>query len=155
MILCLFLCGCGLYDESFKPSIKKERKINQSRKSEIIKDGKTQIIAIATHLNNVDSAIYFDSREFFFVEIFGEIPNLRESLKFSLSDSAEFIWMREIARDEMDEILVTNNKWSRGFLVAFEALEYQQQKNMKLFLEVENVGKMSFDFSYKVLEMQL
>lgn len=133
-----------------------EKKINQTRKSQIIKDGKTTAIAIATYLNNVDSRIYTDGREYFFVEIFSELEiPLRESLHFSLTNNVEFMWIREVELDEMEGILSVYNRWARGFLIAFDELEYQQKKNMKLTLEIENVGTMEFDFGYKVIEMQL
>ncbi len=155
--LCAFwLCGCGLYDDSYKPSVLLEKKINQTRKGQIIKDGKTEVVAIATYLNNVDSRIYCEGREYFFIEIFSELEiPLRESLHFSLMDNVEFMWIREVRIDEMDGILSVYNRWARGFLIAFDEVAYQQKKNMRLTLEIENVGEMEFDFGYKVLEMQL
>lgn len=155
-ILCVLFAGCGLYKDGYKPSVLREKKINQSRKAQITKDGKSQVIAIATYLNNVDSRIYREGREFFFIEIFSELDiPLAESLHFSLTNNVNFMWMREVGDDEDDEILRAHNRWGRGFLIAFNELDYQQKKNMKLKMEVENVGVMIFDFSYKVLEMQL
>ena len=159
-ILCVWLCawlsGCGLYDDSYKPSVLLEKKINQTRKSQIIKRGKTEVVAIATYLNNVDSRIYRDGREYFFVEIFSELEiPLRESLHFRLTGNSELIWIREISEDEMEGILNVYNRWGRGFLIAFNEIAYQQKKDMKLTLEIENIGTMEFNFSYKVLEMQL
>lgn len=158
IIIAILLNGCGLYKDGYKPTVLLEKKINQSRKSQIIKNGKTEIVAIATYLNNVDSRIYRGEREYFFVEIFSELEiPLMESLHFSLTNNVEFMWIREIDEAEMkaDNIMDTYNRWGRGFLIAFDELEYQQKKNMKLTLEVDNVGTMIFDFSYKVLEMQL
>ena len=160
-ILCVvlgafWLGSCGLYDDSYKPSVLLEKKINQTRKSQIIRGGKTEVVAIATYLNNVDSRIYANGREYFFVEIFSELEiPLRESLHFSLTDNVEFMWIREVGASEMEDILSVYNRWARGFLIAFDELSYQQKKNMKLTLEIENVGTMEFDFGYKVLEMQL
>lgn len=154
--LCVLISGCGLYKDGYKPDILLEKKINQSRKAQIIRDGKSQVVAIATHLNNVDSRIFSQGREYFFIEIFSEVDiPLAESLHFSLTNNIDFIWMREIPHDEMEGVLSVYNRWARGFLIAFDELEYQQKKNMKLFMEVENVGVMIFDFSYKVLEMQI
>lgn len=160
IIFAILLNGCGLYNSGYKPTILLEKKINQSRKAQIVKNGKTEIVAIATYLNNVDSSAYPMGREYFFIEIFSELEiPLIESLRFSLTNNVEFIWIREISIDEMKEeknnIIETYNRWGKGFLIAFDELEYQQKKNMKLTLEIENVGTMIFDFSYKVLEMQL
>lgn len=159
-IFCVGLCafwlgGCGLYDDSYKPSVLLEKKINQTRKSQIINNGKTEVVGIATYLNNVDSRIYAEGREYFFVEIFSELEiPLRESLHFSLTGDAEFIWIREVEASEMEGILSVYNRWGRGFLIAFDEIPYQQKKNMKLTLEIENVGEMEFNFGYKVFEMQ-
>ncbi|MGX2982241.1 hypothetical protein [Helicobacter sp. 23-1045] len=151
-----FFSGCGLYKDGYKPSVLMEKKINQSRKAEISKGGKSEVIAIATHLNNVDSRIFGAGREYFFIEIFSEVDiPLVESLHFRLTNNVDFMWMREIEVEESDEILGVRNRWARGFLIAFDELEYQQKKNMKLIMEVENVGAMVFDFSYQVLEMRL
>ncbi len=158
IIIAILLNGCGLYKNGYKPTALFEKKINQSRKAQIVKNGKTEIVAIATYLNSVDSSIYRAEREYFFVEIFSELDiPLMESLRFSLTNNVDFIWIREVKADEMSDegVISTYNRWGRGFLIAFDELEYQQKKNMKLTLEVENVGTMIFDFSYKVLEMQL
>lgn len=154
--LCALIAGCGLYKDGYKPNILLEKKINQSRKAQIINAGKSQVVAIATHLNNVDSRIFSQGREYFFIEIFSELDiPLAESLHFSLTNGVDFMWMREIPHNEMEGVLSVYNRWARGFLIAFDELEYQQKKNMRLVAEVENVGTMIFDFSYKVLEMQL
>ena len=158
IIIAILLNGCGLYNNGYKPTALLEKKINQSRKAQIIKNGKTEIVAIATYLNSVDARIYRKEREYFFIEIFSELDiPLMESLRFSLTDNVDFIWIREVKADEMSDesVISTYNRWGRGFLIAFDELDYQQKKNMKLTLEVENVGTMIFDFSYKVLEMQL
>lgn len=152
----IYFGGCGLYDDSYKPNVLLEKKINQTRKSQIIKNGKTEVIAIATYLNNVDSRIYRDGREYFFVEIFSELEiPLLESLHFSLTGDVEFMWIREVEKGEMEGILNIYNRWGRGFLIAFDELVYQQKKDMALKVEIENVGEMEFNFGYKVLEMQL
>lgn len=156
LLLSALITGCGLYRDGYKPNILLEKKINQSRKAQIIKDGKSQVVAIATYLNNVDGRIYREGRDFFFIEIFSEmdIP-LAESMHFSLTNNVDFMWMREIPHDEMEGVLSVYNRWARGFLIAFDELEYQKKKDMKLRLEIENVGVMVFDFSYQVLEMQI
>ncbi|RDU62657.1 hypothetical protein [Helicobacter sp. MIT 14-3879] len=156
LLILFFFSGCGLYHNSYKPSILFEKKINSSRKAQIIKDNKTVLIATATYLNNVDSSIYNGDREYFLIEVFSELDiPFKEYMHFSLTNNVSFLWIRELQTNEDDEILSSYNKWSKSFLIAFDRLEYQQKKNMKLTLDVDNVGSMTFDFTYEILEMKL
>lgn len=176
LIFALLFSGCGLYYNSYKPDLLLEKKINQSRKSQIIKDGKTELVAVATYLNNVEPKIYNSDREYFYIEIFSELDiPLLEYMHFSLSgkavvneissvgitsnvsesSEAAFLWIREIGKDEDDKVLSLENKWSKGYLVAFDSLDYQQKKNMVLKIDIDNVGSMTFNFTYKVLKSRL
>lgn len=176
LIFALLFSGCGLYYNSYKPDFLLERKINQSRKSQIIKNGKTELVAVATYLNNVEPDIYNGDREYFYIEIFSELDiPLLEYMHFSLSgkainnviessdftssviknSDATFLWIREIKKDENDKVLSLENKWSRGYLIAFDGLDYLQKKHMILSLDIDNVGSMKFNFAYKTLKSRL
>lgn len=155
IILCFLFSGCGIYNKSFKPEVLVEKKMLSSRKDEIIKDDKVIMVVIATYLNNVNPDVY-NTREYFLIEVFSEIdiPFL-DYARFSITSSEKFLWAREVYRDEFDDIINVSNKWSKLFLISFNDIDEYDKKNLKLHLHIDNIGDMDFDFTYKVLEMQL
>lgn len=153
-LFCFIFCGCGFYDNSFKPQVLAEKKILSSRKAEIIQNNKVAIVVIATYLNNVNPDIY-NTREYFFIEVFSELDiPLLESMQFSIINNERFLWIREVNKDEFDDVINVSNKWSRGFLIAFDNIDEYDKKNMKLNLIIDNVGEMNFDFTYEVFEIE-
>lgn len=153
-LFCFIFCGCGFYDNSFKPQVLAEKKILSSRKAEIIQNNKVAIVVIATYLNNVNPDIY-NTREYFFIEVFSELDiPLLESMQFSITNNERFLWIREVNKDEFDDVINVSNKWSRGFLIAFDNIDEYDKKNMKLNLIIDNVGEMNFDFTYEVFEIE-
>lgn len=152
----LLFGGCSMYNKSYKPDMILDKKVLSSRKDQIIIDGRVKIIAIATYLNNVDSSIEDDDREYFFIEIFSELDiPLIDYIHFSINDNAKFLWIREMQQqDSIDKTTNLNNKWSKGFLIAFESISYQSKKNLELKMEVDTFGEMAFNFAYEVFEMQ-
>lgn len=155
ILLCFLFGGCGFYKDSFKPEVLAEKKILSSRKAEIIKDNKVSMVVIATYLNNVNPYIY-NTREYFLIEVFSELDiPLIDYMHFSITNNEFFLWMREVNKDEFDNIINTSNKWSKLFLVAFSDIDEYDEKNLKLNMEVDNIGSMSFDFTYQVLENKL
>lgn len=153
-LFCFIFCGCGFYDNSFKPQVLAEKKILSSRKAEIIQNNKVAIVVIATYLNNVNPDIY-NTREYFFIEVFSELDiPLLESMQFSITNNERFLWIREVNKDEFNDVINVSNKWSRGFLIAFDDIDEYDKKNMKLNLIIDNVGEMNFDFTYEVFEIE-
>lgn len=153
-LFCFIFCGCGFYNNSFKPQVLAEKKILSSRKAEIIQNNKVAIVVIATYLNNVNPDIY-NTREYFFIEVFSELDiPLLESMQFSITNNERFLWIREVNKDEFDDVINVSNKWSRGFLIAFDNIDEYDKKNMKLNLIIDNVGEMNFDFTYEVFEIE-
>ncbi|RAX53054.1 hypothetical protein CCY99_06715 [Helicobacter sp. 16-1353] len=154
-ICCFVFCGCGFYNNSFKPEVLAEKKILSSRKAEIVQNGKVVMVVIATYLNNVNPDIY-NTREYFFIEVFSELDiPLIYYMTFSITNNERFLWIREVDKDEFDDVLNVSNKWSKGFLIAFDDIDEYDKKNMKLNLVVDTIGEMNFDFTYEVFEMQL
>ncbi|PAF53430.1 hypothetical protein BKH42_05755 [Helicobacter sp. 13S00482-2] len=148
--------GCtSYYEDTYKPDIIFEKKIQASRKGEILKNKKPILVAVAIHLNEVDNVIY-GGREYFFVEIFSENKGifLNDMIEFTLFGKTP-IWSREITRDDFDEILHPSNKWSKTFLVAFEKLDPLASRDAKLMMKVYDLGQIVFDFAYQATPMQI
>ena len=155
ILLCFLFGGCGFYKDSFKPEVLTEKKILSSRKAEIIRDNKVSMVVIATYLNNVNEEIYH-TREYFLIEVFSELDiPLIHYMNFNITDNKSFLWIREVKKDEFDEIINTSNKWSKLFLVAFDGIDTHSKKHLRLNIDIDTLGSVNFDFTYQVLEMQL
>ena len=76
-------------------------------------------------------------------------------MKFSITNNERFLWVREVNKDEFDEVINVSNRWSKAYLIAFSDINEYDKKNLKLNLEIDNIGEMDFDFAYQVLEIQL
>lgn len=150
IILCFLFSGCSYFSDIYKPTIISDQKVLSSRKSQI-QIGKESIIGIATYLNNVMPDIY-NNGEYFFLELFSEIDIPIMFMDFSIVNNASFKWIREVNSNDFDEVITTDNKWSKAYLIAFNKVREQDKKNMKLYIDIANIGSMYFDFTYKVLE---
>lgn len=152
-LLFLFFQGCNSFfsNNHYTLDIVSEKKVQASRKGEIIRGNKVLAIATVTHLNEV-SALVYHGREYFFVELYSE-DDIGDFIEYDLNNSNP-LWVREIAQDEFDEILKPNNKWSRCFLVAFNAIGGIGAREIVLNMNIIGLGTMKFDFSFKILPMQ-
>lgn len=145
-------CGCNsFFSNSYTLDVVAEKKVQASRKGEILKDQKVVLVATVMHLNDV-SVVAYHGREYFFVEIYDE-GQLNGYIDYKLNGSSP-LWIREIQSDEFDEILKPNNKWSKCYLVAFKSVGKLELREMFLKMEVIGVGTMNFDFGFKSLPMQ-
>lgn len=154
-VLMLFFSGCdSFFNRGYSVDIVSEKKIQASRKDAILKDNKVVMTVIATYLNNVSALAYYN-REYFFIEIYNENQiDYSNVIDYTLNDRKP-LWIREIKNDEFDEILRPNNKWSRCYLAAFSDISELESREMILKMNVGKVGVMSFDFSLKIVPLQM
>ncbi|WP_104696781.1 MULTISPECIES: hypothetical protein [unclassified Helicobacter] len=151
--LFLFFQGCNSFfsNNTYALDIVGEKKVQASRKGEIVKDNKVLVVATVTHLNEV-SALTYRGREYFFVEFYSE-DDIGNFVEYHLN-KLKPLWVREITKDEFDEVLKPNNKWSKCYLVAFDSIGGIGAREMILGMDVVGFGIMEFDFGFKTLPMQ-
>ena len=150
----VLLCGCNsFFSNSYGFDIITEKKMQSSRKSEIIRDNRVEITTIITHLNEI-SPITYNNREYFFVEVYGEEPSNYEGMIDYMLNGEKPLWIREVQSDEFDEILSPSNRWSKCYLLAFRAVGKLASRDLLLDMKVIGLGDMSFDFGFKTLPMQ-
>ena len=153
LIFCLLLSGCSYFNDSYKPSVLSDEKVLSSRKADIQVGRKIIVIGIVTYLNNVLPSIYKDG-EYFFLELFSEVHIPLAFMDFSIINDSRIKWVREVSIEDFDEVINVYNKWSRGYLISFDQIKYHDKKNIKLHIDIANIGSMDFDFTYKVFENQ-
>lgn len=154
IIIAILFSACGIYEENLKPDIINDKKILSSRKSQIIIDSNVKVVCVATYLNTVLPSTY-SGREYFLLEIFSQDEDISlDLMEFKITDNKQLLWAREVDSSEFDNVINVNNKWSKAFILAFSEVDEVDKKNIKLEVDISNLGVMQFDFTYKVFEMQ-
>lgn len=141
---------------------KLERKVQNSRKAEIIEGKIASYVAIATYLNDVD--YIKEPREVFLVELYEKKPNpnIQKFLNFKLSSSdisQDSLFITRLKPSQYTDILRPKNPYNALFIVEFESISKKHRETMNLQLSIkngdENVGVMLFDFGYATLKSKL
>lgn len=155
LLFCLLFVGCeNRFDTAYMPDYTEEKRTQATRKGEIIKDLRPVVSVFITHLNDVDPITYHQ-REFFFVEIFTQDTRIYDNGGFNYTLQSTHgpltpMWVRPIDKDEFDKILHTTSKYARGYLLAFEKLDYISEQDAKLTMEIDGLGEMHFNFATQV-----
>lgn len=164
MFASVFACGiagCTSYfEKGYHPAVLEEKKIQSTRKIQIIKDGKIDLVIFATYLNDIEQNFY-KNQEYFFVEFYApsqEPLNLKRiQLEIATKDSEKWespLYMRKIPPNEYDNIFMPLNKWSSCYLVAFEKSENIDDEKVRLRVRVDEKVDI-FDFSFKVIPFEI
>lgn len=157
--LVYMLGACTNYFESgYHPQMLEEKKIQATRKFQILRDEKIDLVVFATHLNEIERS-YYKNLEYFFIELYApsQEPINLHRVKMELF-SANGVWeephyIRKLAQDEYDEVLKPINKWSSCYLVAYEKLPLDKSDHAKLRISIDGEPQV-LDFSYFVIPFQ-
>ncbi|WP_233707680.1 hypothetical protein [Helicobacter aurati] len=114
-----------------------------------------KIAARLTYLNDLDNLAY-NNREYFFLEIFNDSDEvvIPDSLQITMFGKKP-VWIRYISSEELDDILVLENNYGKGYLIAFQKPSIFLQKHIVIDLSIAHFGNASYDFSYKVIPSDL
>lgn len=164
MFASVFACGiagCTSYfEKGYHPAVLEEKKIHSTRKIQIIKDDKIDLVIFATYLNDIEQNFY-KNQEYFFVEFYApsqEPLNLKRiQLEIATKDAQKWespLYMRKIPPSEYDNIFMPLNKWSSCYLVAFEKSENIDDEKVRLRVRVDEQVDI-FDFSFKVIPFEI
>lgn len=168
-VLCILICsGCSdVSTYSLIPSAKNtditqekrlERKVQASRKAEIIQGKYTPFVAIATYLNDVDHINA--PREVFLIELYEKKPDpkIQNKLSFTLLSHdihMESLFVTRLNPHQYTDILRPKNPYNTIFVVEFDSISKKHRETMKLQATIKDVGSMTFDFGYPVLKSKL
>ncbi|STQ85816.1 hypothetical protein LS73_004845 [Helicobacter muridarum] len=157
IIATILLSGCSSYFYKMKHIKVSAQTLSQSSRIALFmsNDNSLEIATRLTYLNELDS-ISYNNREYFFLEIFNESDEVivPDSLKISLFNKKP-MWIRKISKEELDDILVLENDYSEGYLIAFKKAPLLLQRRILVELSITNFGTASYDFSYKVMNSEL
>ena len=135
-----------------------ERKIQSSRKAEIVRGKYTPFVAIATYLNDVDNINA--KREVFLIELYEKKPDskIQSKLSFELIShnvSMQSLFITRLNPSQYTDILRPKNPYNALFVVEFESISKKHRERMQLKLSIKDEGSMNFDFGYPVLQSKL
>lgn len=170
-VVCLSLCfsACGDVGQlSLIPSAKNddeavqkrlERKVQFSRKSQIIKDGQIAFMAIVSYLNEVDNIA--QKREVFLLELYEKTPNpnIQKQLVITLRSglvSEQALFITQLKDSQYTDVLSSKNTYNKLFVVEFAQVSKKYRENMSLEISIkDDKDIMRFDFGYPVFRSKL
>lgn len=143
----LVFCACSnLDDPRFSENFYQEKMMQVTRKSEIIVEGKTQIVMFTTYLSELDREKY-ENGEYFFVEIDFEDEKIGiRDVHFFLAGYKP-VEIKFIKNPNKEGFFV-HSPWNKGYLVRFDSIPQTEISTLKLIAKIKN-KEMKFDYSFK------
>lgn len=137
----------------------KEREIQAMRKSQILQDNHTRVLMIARYVNEINKEwVKGIGGEVFLIEVYDKLDELNEKkMKFSLKTTYNSLESSKIEKLDSKNLgsFTPDIAYNDVYLVAFEGVGKRGKDALKLFVEIEGVGRMSFDFGYAKRESKL
>lgn len=154
-----FVSCTNYFEKGYRPELLEERKIQATRKFQIIRNDKIDLVVFATYLNDIERT-YYKNLEYFFIEIYApsQEPIIFKRLRINLATHDRKSWLdpqyiRLLNKDEYDEVLRPINKWSNCYLVAFAKSTLIDADKMLLRIAVDEHEE-RLDYSFKVIPFQ-
>lgn len=147
--LALVFCACSNLDsERFSKDFYEERRVQLTRKVELIAKGKTQLVVFCTYVSQLDSEKYPDG-EYFFIEVAFENEKIKMSdLQFTLLGEKP-IEITTIPHNDKDFFQHTH--WNKGYLLRFASVPRTEYAVLSLTLRVKGYpDNLKFNYGFKV-----
>ncbi len=159
VLACAFVSCTNYFEKGYHPELLEERKIQATRKFQIIRNDKIDLVVFATYLNDIERT-YYKNLEYFFIEIYApsQEPIIFKRLRIDLATRDGKSWLepqyiRLLNKNEYDEVLHPINKWSNCYLVAFAKSTLIDTDKMLLRIVVDEQEE-KLDYSFKVIPFQ-
>lgn len=148
-IIAVFFCACSNLDsERFSKDFFEERRVQLTRKVELIANGKTRLVAFCTYVSQLDSKKYPDG-EYFFLEIdFVDEKIKMSDLQFTLLGERPL----EITTiPHNDKEFFQHTHWNQGYLLRFDSVPRTEYAVLSLMLKVKGYpDNLKFNYGFKV-----
>lgn len=149
VIIAFFFSACSNLDsERFSKDFVEERRVQLTRKAELIVEGKTRLVAFCTYVSQLDSEKYPDG-EYFFLEIdFADEKINIGDLQFSLLGERP-VEITTVHYGDRDFFQHTH--WNKGYLLRFSSVPRTEFAILSLILKIKNYPNiLKFDYGFKV-----
>lgn len=155
----LWFVGCGGNPVNFiklTPTSLQESYIQATRKTEIIYQEKTQIILIATHLNEFDEEAYPKQKgEIFFVSVY-QSEGKKDFLKaynLVLNNGEKPLKVTPLKADELEGLMAEYAMpWGEYYLLEFSPQNKRIQDRLSITLSHKKFGENTLNFGFKAIQ---
>ncbi|MDE5603013.1 MAG: hypothetical protein K2I71_03720 [Helicobacter sp.] len=155
----LWLVGCANDSVNFiklTPSFLEESYIQATRKTEIIYQQKTQIILIATHLNEFDKEAYHKQKgEVFFVSVYQSDggKDFFKEYNLVLNNGEKPLKITPLKASELEGLMAEYAMpWGEYYLLEFPPQNKRIQDRLSLTISHKKFGENTLNFGFKALQ---
>lgn len=143
--------GCSnLSNPRFSEGFYEEKRLQLTRKADLIENGRVSLVAFATYLSDLESGKY-PKNEVFLVEIAFESDKIKpKDISFSLLEEKPLSVKKLSSREEKELRVFRHSPWNRIFLVRFDAVSPVNITNVVLKMHIRKTQELVFDYSYVV-----
>lgn len=148
-VIAFFLYACSNLDSPhFSKDFIDERRMQLTRKVELVAENKTLLVVFCTYVSQLDSKKYPDG-EYFFVEVDFVDEKLKMSdLQFTLLDEKP-TEITTIPHNDKDFFQHTH--WNEGYLLRFDSVPRTEYAILSLDLKVKGYSEvLKFNYGFKV-----
>ncbi|EES89756.1 hypothetical protein [Helicobacter canadensis] len=150
----LFFFGCEAQKSDLMPKKLEESYIQATRKTELIAKGNTQVVVIATHLNEFDSKKYpRDAGEVFFLDIYeanGKKNILKNGYELTLNNGVKPTRIIQLKKEDLEGLILQNaTQWGEYYWVEFPKQDKRTQDRLMLILSHKDFGENTLKFGFK------
>lgn len=144
--------GCSnLNHPRFSKNFYDEKRMQLTRKADLIENQKTALVAFSTYLSDLESDRY-PNNEVFLIEIAFENEKIKpKDISFTLLDKAPIKVQKLSKKDEKAMRLYRHSPWNECFIVYFDSVLPIDITNVALKMHIKGYEQeLVFDYSYVV-----
>ncbi|MCL9822449.1 hypothetical protein [Helicobacter colisuis] len=150
----LLFFGCEAKKSGLIPEKLEESYIQATRKTELIAKGNTQVVVIATHLNEYDSQKYpRDEGEVFFLDIYeanGKRNILKNGYELILNNGVKPTKITQLKKRDLEGLILQNaTQWGEYYRIEFPKQDKRTQDRLMLILSHKDFGENTLRFGFK------
>lgn len=161
-ITALWFLGCVDVRSELIPEKHEEAYLQATRKTELITQGRVQVVLIATYLNMLDAENYpEDLGEVFFIDVFQifqhgvKSPNgfFENGFQLFLSNGERPTKITPLKKEQLEGLMQENaTPWGEYYHVEFPPQDRNTRNGLVLLLEHEDFGRNYLNFGFKTLD---
>lgn len=146
-----FLIGCSnLSNPRFSEGFYEEKRLQLTRKADLIENGRALLVAFATYLSDLESGKY-PKNEVFLIEVAFESDKIKpKDISFSLLGKKPLSVKKLSSKEEKALRVFRHSPWNQVFLVSFDAVSPVDITNVVLKMHIRKTRELVFDYSYVV-----
>ena len=157
-LLGFYGCSGISFDFDFIPSKPEESYIQATRKGELVWQDKTQIVVVATHLNDFDEKKYpKEEGDVFFLDVYQSNSHnkgfLENGYTLRLSNGEQPTEILPLKKKELQGLMKANAmRWGEYYFVRFMPQDKRTRDSLRLIISHPDFGENQLNFGFKALK---